>query len=113
MTFKLFKETIEAIIAQQKHDDKCSDAFQLILNEDRVNFGYDNSILITAIFRLLKEVMQDEGEWIDYWVFDLECGKEYKKGCATEKDGKEIKIDTIENLYKYLKKCQKQKNKNT
>ena len=107
MTLKLFKETIEAIVAQQKHDDKCSDAFQLILNEDRVYIGYDNSILVSQIFKILADVMQDDGDWISYFIYDLEFGTKYKKGCAIEKDGKEIKLDTIENLYKYLIKCQK------
>lgn len=54
------------------------------------------------IIRLLEIVMDDRAEWISYWVYDLNCGEDYKKGSITKKDGTPIPLKTTIDLYNLL-----------
>jgi len=51
----------------------------------------------------LKEAMNDEYDWIDYFIYELNFGKKAKKDSVTEK-GKNIPIKTIDNLYNLITK---------
>ena len=99
---ELFVESINAIKKQEEYDHKCTDAFQIILNEDRIIIGYDNSILRTQLIRVLEKLMEDNGEWIQYFIYDLDYGKNYKEGCAIYKDKSPIDLSTAEKLHHFL-----------
>ena len=58
--------------------------------------------LIENVVQLLQQVTNDTDEWISYWVYDLNCGKEYKDGCITDKDGKNIRLKTIKDLWNMI-----------
>lgn len=47
---------------------------------------------------------KDDGEWISYFCFDLNFGRDYELGCVTDYDGSEIKLETVEDLYDFLTK---------
>lgn len=52
-------------------------------------------------------------DWISYWIYELDYGRNYKEGCIQEeKDGKMVNIDlsTAEKLYDYLIEEMKSKN---
>jgi len=49
--------------------------------------------------RLLAELMNDKGEWIDYWFYELEQGK---KDGNVKIYGKPIPLTTKEDLYNLL-----------
>lgn len=57
-----------------------------------------------AIIDLLHEIFKeaDEEEWISYFVFDLNFGKNFHKGTVLCKDGSEIDLFTAEDLYDFL-----------
>lgn len=60
----------------------------------------------TVINALSKE-MNDEKDpygdtWIDYFVYELDWGKNWTPGCATDKDGNEIKMRNAGELYDFL-----------
>lgn len=103
ITKELFVETINAIKKQQEHDDKCHDAFSIILPDDYVS-GYDNHVLANQLTKLLKLSMNDnhEDSWIEYFIWDLEFGDKYKEGCAMYKDDTNINLSDAENLYDFL-----------
>lgn len=52
--------------------------------------------------KLLKTVMDDESDWISYFAYDLEWGKEYHQGDIVDENGNEIKLQTAEDLYDLL-----------
>jgi hypothetical protein len=112
MTKKLFTETIQALQNQYDHDSKCNEAFKVILPDDFV-IGYKNNFLSNQIVKLLQVAMNDEQahSWIEYWLYELEFGKQYKKGCVTEKDGSVIDISSAGKLYEFLEKQNKFQNK--
>lgn len=88
MTKELFIETIEALRCQYEHDRKCSHAFQIILPDTHVGL-YDNHWTNNQLVKLLQVAMKDEHKdsWIEYYLFELDFGKNYKPGCATDNDG--------------------------
>jgi hypothetical protein len=100
---ELFIETIEALKSQYEHDKKCSDALQIILPNDFVS-GYDNHWVNNQLIKIIQIAMNDNHEysWIEYYMFELDFGKEYHKGCATNKDGSEINLSTAGALWDFL-----------
>lgn len=54
--------------------------------------------------QLLENMFNDE-DIISWWIYELDYGREYKKGCIQEeKEGKIVNVDvsTAEKLYDYL-----------
>lgn len=48
---------------------------------------------------LLKDVFDDKGDWISYWVYELDFGKKAEEDSIQSKEGKNIPIKTIKDLY--------------
>ncbi len=104
MEKELFIETIEAIKKQSEHDVKCSEAFQIIFHDTHVGL-YDNHLLNNQLVKLLQVAMNDEHKdsWIEYYIYELDFGKNYRPGCATDKDG-DIDLSDAGGLWEYLEK---------
>lgn len=103
MSRELFSETIEILKKQRAHDRKCSKAFSVILPNDFIS-NYDNSLLENQLVKLLQIAMDDEFKhsWIDYFMHELDFGRDYKEGCATMKDGSNIDLSSADSLYDFL-----------
>lgn len=50
----------------------------------------------------LQEVCEDKNDWIPYWLYELEFGKKYREGYVKDKDGKNISLGTLEDLWNLL-----------
>lgn len=98
---KHFIELIEALGKQADHDARCNEAFAVILPNDLSPTGYDNHYLTNAIMKVLQEATGDTNahSWIEYYCYDLDFGRKYKDGCATDKDGLSIPLNTPEDLW--------------
>lgn len=44
----------------------------------------------------------EEGQWISYWFFELNQGADFTPGCVSDKDGNEIPLRTLDDLYDCL-----------
>lgn len=55
----------------------------------------------TVVF-LLKKMLHDEYEYIDYFVYELDYGRKYKKGMITDENGQDIDIHTPKLLYDFI-----------
>lgn len=104
---KTFVETIEVIREQLNHDYKCNEAFEVILPSDYV-IGYDNGRLYDQIIKLLQYLTDDDSEtgWIEYFIWELDFGKKYEKGCCFQ-NNIEIDLSNAEKLYNVLKNNKK------
>jgi len=100
MTKELFKKSILAIKTQMEHDEKCSNAFRIILPDSFIG-TYNNYYLYETIILILKESLNLKSRWIEYYIYDLRFGAKYKKGCVTDK-GKNVKLKTIDDLWSLL-----------
>ena len=102
ITKELFIETIKALETQYDHDNKCSRAFSIILS-DCLGSLYDNFTLSGQLIHLLKLTFQDEEDsWIDYYIYELEFGRNYTDGCVKLADGTNVKLYNASDLYDFL-----------
>lgn len=52
---------------------------------------------------ILRAVMNDEGEWITYWLYELNRGEYWKPGMITDDETNEdVPLRTLEDLYNVL-----------
>ena len=65
-----------------------------------MNFPFPS--LADNIIRLLAIMTGDEQEWIYYWVYDLNCGKDSDKYRVTDKNGNIIPLTSIQDLWNLL-----------
>ena len=65
--------------------------------------GFHDEIGETLFLKMIKELVHDTGEDIDYFIYDLEWGKNWEKGCITTSDGRDIMMRDIDDLYNWLK----------
>jgi hypothetical protein len=56
----------------------------------------------SELLYLLVNVMDDKYEWIEYWCYELNFGKDYHDGTITDSNAKNIKLETVRDLYDFL-----------
>ena len=98
LTRKQFKEVLDELKQLCAIEDEIDRALKL-LSPDFSGFGLEKPI--SLILKTLEYAMDDE-EWISYWIYDMEWGKKARLGTVTEKDGTNIPIKTINDLYDVL-----------
>ena len=105
LTKKEFTDAIAAIIEQNAEDDRISKALSSICPD---SCFYDTKHATKGLITLLKSAMKDGFDWIEYWLYELDCGAKYRNGSVLF-DKKPIKLKTIADLYALLKKEYKDK----
>lgn len=95
MTEELFIETIEALEEQRRIDQKCHEAFTVILPNDYVS-GYNNAAIFKQLIKLI-----DKDDWVDYFVWELDFGRKYEEGMVRI-HGEDFKLRTAKDLYKLV-----------
>ena len=97
---------VEIINRLKKYDELQNDINELFCEsienkeKDFINAG---SICIghESVVVYLLENMFDT-DIISYWIYELDYGEKYTKGCIVDEDLNEIDLSTAENLYDYL-----------
>ena len=51
---------------------------------------------------LLSLVMNDYDDWIGYYCYELDFGKNWSPGMITDSDGKDVPLGTVDDLWKLL-----------
>ena len=55
------------------------------------------------IFKILQEAFKDKkNDWLGYYIYDLNFGKNWEEGKVTDKEGNDIPLKTAEDLYNIL-----------
>jgi hypothetical protein len=110
LTKKEFTDAMNAIVAQIAEDKRISDALNAVINMNYSGKCYfDTKHALPGLIKMLVSTMKDNFDWIEYWLYDLECGRKWYAKCVTDADGKPIKLKTISDLYALLKKEYKNK----
>lgn len=55
----------------------------------------------TVVF-LLKKVLCDKYDYIEYFIYELDYGRKYESGMITDENGQDIDIHTPELLYDFI-----------
>ena len=96
-----FKNILETIGKQRKFDNEAAKA----LNDIFTDFGgwYNNEILFSGIESMLISEFNDEGDWISYFMYELNYGTvDYASHCGTTKNNGNIDLSSIDKLYDFL-----------
>lgn len=102
LTFEEFKKHIDAMIDAAAFQDGIGDLVRAYNTKQNDQVSLLLPSLITNVVELLEHIMGDKYEWISYWVWELDFGKEYRAGCVTDKNGQDIKLESVHDLYRFL-----------
>lgn len=105
MSKELFVETIAVIQKKSEYDSRCNKVLGEIF-EDGGGFLKDYFI-ISYLLDLLDHMFypnfdRDTFSDIQYFIYDLDFGKDWTEHHMHDQDGKSIDISTSEKLYDYL-----------
>lgn len=101
LTYDEFEKVLTGVVNEIRFQDKIYNAFR--------GAGIDgdyfrNMPTLDTTLMLLNRIFKDDSEYplIDYWVFELDCGEDWKPNSVTGDDGSNIPLKTISNLYDEL-----------
>ena len=65
---------------------------------------YKGDILpsVDNLLFLLKKMMHDKYDYIEYFIYELDYGRKYEAGMITDESGQDIDIHTSELLYDFI-----------
>ena len=97
MNKELFVNTINKMEELYEEQELFSNVLKKIDND----FGgcLIHNKTITLLEDLLNKFVNDKYDYISYYLWELDFGKEYKDGVITEADGSIIKLSNPEELY--------------
>lgn len=101
ISYEEFETLLKGLKEQELLNEKHSKAFEVLL-EDNFGFFDGGSKITSAIYNFLNSHFSDESDWIGYFMFDLDFGTKYRKGCILDSDKNEISLKTIKDLYNLL-----------
>ena len=59
---------------------------------------------------ILRDVFEDDEDWIGYWLYELEFGVKWRPGTVTI-DDVDIPLGSVKDLYNFLVKNMEEKNR--
>ena len=98
------KVFVKAINAMKEYNRKI-DAIQTVLEENCEEASFWPPSLWGDLVNVLKDAFNDNDDYggmIEYFIYDLEFGKQWEPGVVTDENNKDIKMQTPEELYDYL-----------
>lgn len=99
---KNFIKYLKKIKELDDAEDKITDSLRLIGSIDFSSFSLEKPI--TLALEILKDAIDDKYDYISYFIYELNWGQDkMAKNCVTEKDGTKRSLQTIEQLYDYIK----------
>lgn len=78
--------------ARKLNDAIISDFF----NASSLSISHENIVV-----RLLENMFNDK-DIISWWLYELDYGRKYEKGCFQDENGLDIDISSAKKLYDYL-----------
>ncbi len=113
-TKETFCALLRALQETKKHTDELCDDMYAVLQKHRPEQDMDlrgyqlwpllcDTRLEDALVRELEKEFEDEDSWISYYIYELEFGtKEWAGNCGNTSDGRQICLETPEDLYNFL-----------
>lgn len=103
ISLESFKKSIEVI---RKYNDLQEELYKTLSKITDGNFIVTvGDELIADILRLLQESLNDENDWIDWWMYE-----DVEKIVYYPDENKKVDITKVEDLYNFLVENYKDKN---
>jgi len=96
------KKFIEFMKRLRKAEDIVDDLNKAFRKLDRDFNFLSLSLHSTLIVEVLREALHDTENEIEYFIYELDWGEKWKKGCVTDKDGNDIALKNLNDLYNFL-----------
>lgn len=100
-----FVDIIERLREANDLVDKVDELFRKSRENLELDFCNGAGLQIShepIVVKLLEKLMEDKGDDIGYFIYELDYGRKYNEGDITDKDGNNIDLSTAEKLYDYL-----------
>lgn len=108
ITFKEFKEIIDFLKNFNNKADKIDSQLSDLSDSFYVNLlsgvtSKHEKIIVDLLNKLFNLVSYDKiGTDLEYWIYELEFGKEWKEDSIIDENGKSIKLKTTRDIYNYM-----------
>jgi len=100
MTKETFIKLMTGLIELKESEEKLDEAFRAFAPDfNGLHLEKYEALVLMAI----KASFKHPYDWIEYWLYDLNCGKDYKKNYVTDKKGKNVPLKTLSDLYNLIK----------
>ena len=93
---ELFTKCIDALKKQYDFEKECYEVFRTTFF---VPGDWDETMI-----EVLSEIFRDDDDWIDYFVYELNFGREWKPG-VVKVDGTDVRLADTKDLYNLLMDC--------
>lgn len=93
-----FRKAINSYKNMWDFYDDINHVFQKYHRDDSVLPSYE----LDTIISLLQFIFDDKEQWISYWICELDFGSKYQDGMIQDKDGNNIQLKTVDDLYDLL-----------
>ncbi len=100
MSKELFIKIIEHIQMLHNEENKLNDLLCEI--DPEFGGGYIHNKTISLLSDIAKDLIDDKYDYIGYYLWELDFGKNYYEGVITEADGTPIALSTPEDLYNLI-----------
>jgi hypothetical protein len=98
---KTFIKLMRKMVELKKLDDEFR-KFTKRIDPDSYGISAFNQYESFAL-ECLKEAMGDDSDWIGYWLYEGNCGKDRRVHSVTNK-GKKVPLKTLDNLFDCIQK---------
>ena len=97
--YEEFAEFLGRYIESEKKFNNFAQAVEEYFTDTYIMAPKDSELVLD----ILRTVMGDDEDWISYWMYELDCGREWKPYMVT-KNGEDIPLRTMEDLWNLLNK---------
>ena len=112
------KEFVDVMNRLREASDLQEEVDKLFRNSrDNIENDFCNAAALqisheSSVVFLLKRIMRDQYEYIDYFIYELDYGRKYEDGMITDENSQDIDIHTPDLLYDFISNngviCQKE-----
>ena len=96
MPYEKFKDIMEELLSIKEDGENLQKAFKKFEPDfNDICFGRYETLVVKA----LKEAMNDKYDYIYYFLYDCNCGKDKDMNKKIKHNGKYIPFKTLKNLY--------------
>ena len=93
---------VECINFMKDRSDAMNKVNEIFTEEFEDSIFYPYFRYEVMMGKVLKDVMRDENDWISWFLYEMDYGRDVKPDSVTEADGTPIDITTPEKLYDFL-----------
>lgn len=101
ITYKEFERHINDIRLERNLELSLSNIFNNYNHKKKDCASICLPSIETNLIELLEKITYDKAEWIRYWIYELDFGHKYYKGCV-EINNRPIMLLTIYDLWNLL-----------